>query len=99
MAACDDRRSCTPSTLNSTWGPKPDLQWGPNILRYPAGHRPVLGLFVRLNTSATFMALRSDILEDVDTRLLKSIDRLVMDLELKQRKPQNGLSEKTSQSK
>ncbi|GFQ76778.1 sterol O-acyltransferase 1 [Trichonephila clavata] len=44
-------------------------------------------------------ALRSDILEDVDTRLLKSIDRLVMDLELKQRKPQNGLSEKASPSK
>ncbi|KAF8795744.1 hypothetical protein HNY73_000208 [Argiope bruennichi] len=44
-------------------------------------------------------ALRSDILKDVDTKLLKGIDRLVMELELKYRKPQNGVSEKPSPSK
>ncbi|CAL1281705.1 unnamed protein product [Larinioides sclopetarius] len=44
-------------------------------------------------------ALRSDILQDVDTKLLKGIDRLVMELELKYRKPQNGVAEKPSPPK
>ncbi|KAF8795745.1 hypothetical protein HNY73_000208 [Argiope bruennichi] len=50
-------------------------------------------------TTNCCLALRSDILKDVDTKLLKGIDRLVMELELKYRKPQNGVSEKPSPSK
>ncbi|GIY64224.1 sterol O-acyltransferase 1 [Caerostris darwini] len=44
-------------------------------------------------------SLRSDILKDVDTKIIKSIDRLVMELEIKHRKSPNGVTEKPSLSK
>lgn len=48
----------------------------------------------------TFLqALRCDILKDVDTKLFKAIDALVMELELKQRKSQNGSAMKTIKTK
>uniref|UniRef100_A0A2L2Y7V4 O-acyltransferase n=1 Tax=Parasteatoda tepidariorum TaxID=114398 RepID=A0A2L2Y7V4_PARTP len=44
-------------------------------------------------------SLRSDILKDVDNHIFKAIDRLIMDLELKQRKPQNGTTKEKPPTK
>lgn len=52
-------------------------------------------LSVQPSELRTFLqALRSEILKDVDSKLFRAIDSLVMELELKQRKSQNGMTTK-----